>query len=122
MHELHMCNIYTGRINKYLSVKFSTTSTHITCTFLDQQDTETVTELSCNIKYGQSQEQQNRVSYGYADVSSPSTVRIPLPFTLHGSYYYTVTASDGNFTVQLIGQDVLSKYTQCRSYNYNNIV
>ena len=90
-----------GGANKFVEAKFVSTN-RVLCTFLDQRDSSSTRSYICKIKYGHC-ESMTTDSEGYTVANLSRTVRIDLPSDLQDFDCYTITGSNGTFTVLLKG-------------------
>ena len=90
--------------NQFVAVRYNSADSTISCTFLNPMDTSI---KSCRVTYGPCGQEPTQSVQKFSSVELPNN--IALTIMPRGTYCYTVTASNDNFTVSIEGM-IQSKF------------
>ena len=94
-------SIFIECINRFVDVQYNSVDSTISCTFLNQMDTSI---KSCSITYGPCGQNRTQRVEERSSLALPNNVTLMITLHASGSYCYTVTASNDNFTIAVEGQ------------------
>ena len=99
--------------NRSVDVRYDSSDSTISCAFLNQTDTSI---KSCSVNYGPCGQQQSQTTVsGMSTVASPNTVTLSIK--PRGTFCYTVSASNRDFTIEIDGRISITQSKQLISFS-----
>ena len=96
-------HLITGCTNEFVNVEYLSTTSTITCAFLDQTDTSI---KSCSVMYGQQcEEMLIPGSQQNSTAEDPYSITLSVPENIN---CYEITASNGSFTIVVEGTNFVN--------------